>query len=156
MHDVFYLQDHIIELRGEVWAHNTCLAPPLCVGVPVSGQENERSHNFPFFFYDFLSIQYQNCSYSGIFFVWFCFCFHFIVHKLRLFHMNNHVKKYSRPSVIVIYKIYDYTQPFNLLLMLRIQQSKQYLFQLGNIIYNAFPEIGLRLESVGISLRNGL
>jgi hypothetical protein len=38
-----HLHDRIISLRGEVWAPNTSLSPPLFIKVPVPGKESERS-----------------------------------------------------------------------------------------------------------------
>jgi hypothetical protein len=42
---VKHLYDHIISLRGEVWAHKTSqTTPPLfIIEVPVSTQETDRS-----------------------------------------------------------------------------------------------------------------
>jgi hypothetical protein len=37
-----HLHDHIIELRGEAWAHKTSLTPPVSIRVPVPSQESER------------------------------------------------------------------------------------------------------------------
>ena len=36
-----YLCDLIISLRGEVWAYNTSLTPPLFIEVLVPSQESE-------------------------------------------------------------------------------------------------------------------
>ena len=38
-----HLNDSIISLRGEVWAHKTSLTPPHLIEVLVPGQESERS-----------------------------------------------------------------------------------------------------------------
>ena len=68
-----HLFDRIISLRGEVWAHNTSLTPPLLFKVPVPSQDSGRlcmcimgidftsSYNFDIWFW--------NCSDSncGIF-----------------------------------------------------------------------------------------
>jgi hypothetical protein len=40
---VNYLHDHIISLRGEIWAHNTSLTPPLFIEVFLPSQESEWS-----------------------------------------------------------------------------------------------------------------
>jgi len=37
-----HLHDHIISLRGGVWAHKTSLSPPLCIEVPVQRQESKQ------------------------------------------------------------------------------------------------------------------
>ena len=41
---MFSLHDHIISLRGEVWAHKTSLTLPLVTEVPVPSQESELSY----------------------------------------------------------------------------------------------------------------
>ena len=38
-----HLNDFVISLRVEVWGHDTSLTPELCMLVPVSSQESERS-----------------------------------------------------------------------------------------------------------------
>jgi len=38
-----HLHDHIISLRGKVWAHKTSLIQPLFIIVPVPRQEREQS-----------------------------------------------------------------------------------------------------------------
>ena len=37
-----HLQDQIISLRDQIWAHRTSLTPPLFIEVPVPSQESER------------------------------------------------------------------------------------------------------------------
>jgi len=41
-----HLHDHIISLRGEVWANTTSLTPPSFIEVPVPSQESERSYMY--------------------------------------------------------------------------------------------------------------
>ena len=38
-----HLNDFVISLQVEVWGHDTSLNPELCILVPVSSQESERS-----------------------------------------------------------------------------------------------------------------
>ena len=38
-----HMHNHIISLRGEIWAHITSLPLPLFIEVPVTSQECERS-----------------------------------------------------------------------------------------------------------------
>jgi hypothetical protein len=37
-----HVHDHIISLRGGVWAHKTSLSPPLFIEVPVQSQESKQ------------------------------------------------------------------------------------------------------------------
>ena len=38
-----HLNDFVISLQVEVWGHDTSMTPELCILVPVSSQESERS-----------------------------------------------------------------------------------------------------------------
>ena len=55
----YFLHDHIVSLRGELWAHKASLTLPLFIEVPVQSRGKEKSYisvfrgiNFPSF-YDF-------------------------------------------------------------------------------------------------------
>jgi hypothetical protein len=38
-----HLNDFVISLQVEIWGHDTSLTPGICILVPVSSQESERS-----------------------------------------------------------------------------------------------------------------
>ena len=92
--------DHIISLKGEIWAHKTSLTQPLSTEVPVLSQENEQSC--------ICVLMVSISSLSTIFLldfgtvptVWFLFVFFFILlvkmssksrSSYKFFHRKEHI-----------------------------------------------------------------